>query len=622
MAKQQGGLAYLIGLLVFVLVLVAPTQYSGDIKVIVRRAAEKVGLVTAKEEPAAEPKPEQPAPTPAPTPAKPAPPPEQPKPTPTPVQPAPTPAVPTPAPKPEAKPVPQPEVKPPAAQKPAPPTEQPKAPPKEEKKQPDGGGIGLPFAQQAPQPQPAQPAPAQPAVDVPVEERGSAIAGLIDKIPSAHFTLADALVWIIFVLWIIKVIVYREIKLVRLPPLPIAVFVILACLSIIPWVNRDAGSIDKSSALKELIQYLEYFLVAYLVIANNADTEKTFRRLVRVLIFTTTVVVAIAQMQYYSDNCPCVKQFATHLGPLSDAAQRLIIVPPGDAMGIRGTFSNRNVLGAFLALTLPFLWGVALAHKRGFGIVTRVWAVIITVAGLMTITSGGAMIAVLFSILAITFIRDEKFFSVLAVLVLVFAICAALFLKGPLQRLEAERVPRPNITLLQDSVKLYKQSDAEKRGYGWQQRYVEWQAAVSAITAHPIFGVGIGNYQQNINQYYGEIDKPSENYMEADAMNGLLILGVTMGIPGLVAFLWILFKFQKFGAQGFSLLPPGLAKGFSLGIYGAMTSALIMSLFTSVLVRGVGLVFVILIALAGQVNNLIPDETAEPPKEKGEKPKA
>jgi len=629
MAKQQGGLAYLIGLLVFILILVAPTQYSGDIKTIVHSAAAKVGLVTAKEEPAPEPKPGPPAPTPAkpaptpqkptPAPTKPAPPPEKPKATPAPKQPAPKPET-KPAPKPEAKPAPKPAPKPetkPAAKpapkppakaetkpapkppvkaekkpapeaetkpapkpapekKPAPPKEQPK---KEDKKAPDGGGIGLPFAQQAPQPQPAPPAPAQPAVDVPIEEGEGAIANLIDKIPSARFTLADALV----------------------------------------------KSVDKSSAAKELIQYIEYFIVGYLIVANNTDTERSFRRIVRLLILTSTIVIAVAMFQYWSCYCPCVKDTAGKLGPLSGPLTRLLHVDQGDAMGIRGTFSNRNVLGAFLAMMLPLLWGVALAHKKGLAIVTRTWAVILTVAGLSVMTSGGAMIAVLFSILAITFIRDEKFFSILAVLVLVFAIGAGLFLKSKLQRLEAKCAARPNITMLQDSVKLFKQSDAKPpRNYGWQQRYVEWQAAVNAITVHPILGVGVGNYQQNINQYYGEIAKPAENYMEADAMNGLLILGMTMGLPGLVAFLWILFKFQKFGAQGFSLLPPGLEKGFALGIYGAMTSVLIASLFTNVLVRGVGLVFIILLALAGQVNDLAPDEAPEeqPKEEEGEKPKS
>ncbi|NOZ24113.1 MAG: O-antigen ligase family protein, partial [Planctomycetes bacterium] len=554
-----------------------------------------------------------PKPVPAPKPkAKPAP---KPAPAPKPkAKPAPKPA---PAPKPKAKPAPKPAPAPKPEAKPAPPKEQPKEQPKkEDKKQPDGGGIGLPFAQQAPQPTPAQPAAQAPSA--PAEEGEGAIARLIGKIPHARFTLADALVWIIFVLWVVKIIVYKEIKQVRLFPLPILVFVILAILSMVIQIK----SIDKPSAVKELLQYIEYFILGYLIIANNADTEKSFRRIVRLLILTSTIVITVAMFQYWSSYCPCVKDTAGKLGPLSGPLTRLLHVDKGDAMGIRGTFSNRNVLGAYLALMLPFLWGIALAHKKGLAIVTRTWAVILTVAGLSVMTSGGAMLAVLFSILAITFIRDEKFFSILAVLVLVFAIGAGLFLKSKLQRLEAKYAARPNITMLQDSIKLFKQSDAAKRGYGWQQRYVEWQAAVNAITVHPIFGVGVGNYQQNINQYYGEILKPAENYMEADAMNGLLVLAMTMGIPGLVAFLWILFKFQKFGAQGFSLLPASLEKGFALGIYGAMTSVLIASLFTNVLVRGVGIVFVILLALAGQVNDLSPDEAPEEPKEGDEKAKS
>lgn len=623
MAKQQGGLAYLISLLVGILVLVAPVQYSQDIHSVVQKAVSMVGLVEkqAPAEPkAAEPAPQpQPAPAPtapaaAPTPqpapapaaqpapaapapaAQPGPPPakpEPPKPAPA-AQPAPpaTPAPPAKAPEPP-KPQPAPD------KKPEPPKEQPKGDARQ-----DGGGISLPLAQQAPPaPAPAA-APAAPEPSpAPAEGKGF-IARLVDKVPHANFTLADALIWIIFVLWIIKVLVYRELKLVRLFPLAIVVFLVWGVLSMIPKLKAVGLDVDSQAALTELIQYIEYFAVGYLVIANNADTERAFKRVVRILILASTVVIAIGMLQYLSVMKPA-QDVMDKLGPLSARVKALAEAPT--AMDIKSTFRNRNTFGAFLAVMVPFFWGIALAHKRGFGLVTRAWMVILTLAGLVVTTSGGAMLAMVFAILAITFIRDEKFF----VAVLAVGILAGVFL--------TKYLPRDNFEMLRDSVKLYKAKDAEPpRNYGWQQRYVEWQAGFNAMCAHPVFGVGIGNYQHSIDSFYGEIDKPSgKNCMEEDAVNGLFVLGATLGVPGLLAFLWILFKFQKLGSMGYSLLPRGLAKGVSLGIYGSMTSVLVASLFTNVLVRGVGVVLIILLALAGQVGSLMADAKEETEAAKG-----
>jgi hypothetical protein len=348
-------------------------------------------------------------------------------------------------------------------------------------------------------------------------------------------------------------------------------------------------TVDMSEAIKEMIQYVEYFIVGYVVFVNAAGREYMFRRMALTFWAATTIVILMAITQYM--NLPGIPW------PL-----RTALGASDDPMSVKALFGDRNVLGAYLALAVPFMWGVVLCEKNWL---IKIWLAVATCGGLLVTLSGGAMAAILLGVLSISLLRSQKVF----VPVLVAVFLAGLFL-WPL-------LPRKNLDVLRDSVLLYKPVK-EGEGWPWQQRYVEWQPAFQAMEHSPIVGVGVGNYQRHINQFYGEISKPGgRNYMEPNAINGYAILGVTAGVPALLALLWIVWDFRKRAYTAFAAFLDGIERGCALGIYGSLTGFVVVMFFTNVFVRGVGISFVILLALGAVLGRLaIPPAKPEEGEEK------
>jgi hypothetical protein len=71
-----------------------------------------------------------------------------------------------------------------------------------------------------------------------------------------------------------------------------------------------------------------------------------------------------------------------------------------------------------------------------------------------------------------------------------------------------------------------------------KQRYMEWQAAVHMMAAHPFVGVGPANYQKSIGRFYSPM--PKLNTSEPFTQNGWLVLGSSIGLPGMLAFVFAL----------------------------------------------------------------------------------
>ena len=434
--------------------------------------------------------------------------------------------------------------------------------------------------------------PTQAATPAPSEEQPTrGLQRLLERIPSANFTIADILIWILFVLWVVKICVYREFKVVRLWPLSIVALVVWAGVSLVQSWKPVNVTVDTGEGVKEMIQYAEYFIAGFIVFANAAGRDFALRRMAIAFWIATTGVILIAICQYLNApgaNLPLAK----------------LIEPSADPLSVRGLFGDYNnyrgaynVLGGYFALALPFMWGAALCEKNWF---IRVWLAAATGAGIFVTMSGGAMAAILVAMLSITFIRGEKFFVGLLVAILLLG-----FFVWP-------RLPRQNGPALMESVRLY----VKGAGWQWQQRYVEWQPALRAIAFTPVTGVGVGGYQRHIDQFYGleEIAKPAgTNYMEPYAINGYAVLGVSAGVPALMALIWIILDFRRRAWSAYSGFEYGMEKSIGLGVYGALTGFTIVMFFTNIFLRGLGVAFIMLLALAAAAGRQASEEP--PPKD-------
>ena len=351
--------------------------------------------------------------------------------------------------------------------------------------------------------------------------------------PADITLLLAAGVWFLDVLTGNKWKVLRE----RVPPWSNILFVACAAASALI-------AADKLSALKEVIQYGLYFIVGYMVfdhlLRGFGSAAKTVLVVMAVVITGITVLAAI---QYFDADT--------------------------DDLMVRGTFGNRNVLCGFYALVMPLLFACIIEIRSWF---SKILLALLFAAALACNLSGAAYAAVLMATALLAARNGAKWFIPVAALLILW------------QSQVLQRLPRENDLVHFQSIALYGEDGTVER------RYPDWQAAGSMILTNPLLGVGPGNYQKHVGQYYDNIPRKT-GPAEPDIQNLHLVIAASMGIPALLAFLaMFIAPFSKENV---------FPMKHSVLVHGAIASLAAFA-FTAVwhplLVRGIGLPFVLLLA--------------------------
>lgn len=338
--------------------------------------------------------------------------------------------------------------------------------------------------------------------------------------------------------WLLDIIVKREWKAVRrLPPWSHTLFIICAGASMLT-------APDKLPAVKELIQYIEYFIIGYIV----------FDLFIRKFPKATTLLLTLSGAALTGITLLAITQY---------------INPEVENISVRGTFGNRNVLAGFFALSLPLLFA-SIIKTRSWVIKTLL--LILLLAALSVNLSGASYAAIAVAIALIAACHGLKWFLPAAALLIFW------------QSIVLPALPRENDLIHFRSIALYNEDGTVER------RYPEWQAAGSMILTNPVLGVGPGNYQKHIGRYYDNIPRKT-GPAEPDIQNLHLVIAASMGIPALLAFLAMFiapFRIENtFPIKHRTLIQGAIG---SLGAF-AFTAA-----WHPLLVRGIGLPFVILLA--------------------------
>jgi len=386
------------------------------------------------------------------------------------------------------------------------------------------------------------------------------------RLPDLNVTPADIILLVLLVTWLIQHV--QEGTIFGIRTAPPAVFLLLAAV-LLSFINTKY---IKLSA-KEFIQHAEYILVAFIIFRNTLDDRATLKRLV--YCFGGVVCLALLAGLY---------QYAA---------------PSFTAYRVGGFFENRNQLSVYLALTVPFLVGVALYEKQPWAR----YALLVTTAGALVVTlSGFAFLALLAGLLVVFGFRKPAYaFLLLAAVAVLLAGGRGILPRdnARILRRSIDVFPRqageedPMFELTGDGQSSNKQS---KNFFIVSPRYRRWEANCNIIAAFPVFGAGAGNHNKRIASYYGMITKPSgletekhfgRTFDEHDTFSRYMVAAVETGVVGVMALIFLFMTFFRKAALSYVHAGDGFVKGLGLGALGSMAALLVLCFFHDPFIRGI-----------------------------------
>ncbi len=137
--------------------------------------------------------------------------------------------------------------------------------------------------------------------------------------------------------------------------------------------------------------------------------------------------------------------------------------------------------------------------------------------------------------------------------------------------------------------------------YAVIERVAHWQAALNMIEAHPLLGVGAGNYSAVYSQYM----VPGWTLSLGHAHNFYLNMAAETGIPGLLVYLAVLvvaaihvMGWLVRSRQGGSASHYQLWRGILAGVLGGLVASAVHNMFDNLFVHGMSIQLGMLLALA------------------------
>ncbi len=342
---------------------------------------------------------------------------------------------------------------------------------------------------------------------------------------------------------------------------PLLLYIGVAVLSV-----TQATSVTLS--LKEILKLGEA-LIAYLLALTYVDTPAKLRRLVFLL-----VVAAVAQA------CYGLLQTFAHAGPAS-------FVRAG-ALRASGTFSQPNPFAGFLNFTLPLMLAGVITGVPIAGRLTRPAALILAAAVLAS-GSRGALLALIAALAVMLLIRVPRARILIAVAVVaLFALVA-----GAVFGL----VPASITTAVLDVFGVSNIDIANPTPLDWAtaERLAHQLAGLNMFFAHPLLGVGIGNYPAVYAHYKlaGPWDPPLGH-----AHNYYINIAAEAGIVGFIAFMVALIAAFVIVARLYRRAATPWARAVALGVLGALVTVVVHNNFDNLFVHEMEAQFALMVGIA------------------------
>jgi hypothetical protein len=426
--------------------------------------------------------------------------------------------------------------------------------------------------------------------------------------------LFDCVLWVVFIVWLWDALRRRGFARIKLPPLPISAFAVIAVVSAFL-----AGNIFGST--KELIQVLDCFVIFPILFMNNIVGRERIEKVILCLGIVSAAVVVYGLVQF--------------------------ALLPGKSYLVRSVFDNRNVLAGFLAMTIPLFFAFGgVRYRRSLWVVRSV----VMAGGTVIMTAFFPFFVLLGTVAVMSNVKYRRKWPA-AVAVVLFALVAVSPVSIPIgeirhpqgQFIESrdlsgyhEQVWKsaemtysgtivevgisPYLIHVSTSMAIPREIPKDRTEYLFNahrkdaafgngahvaQRFIEWRAALNVLGDRPVLGVGMGRYQQEIGRYYSYL--PKLNTMEPDAQNGYCITLVTTGLIGLACLVWILqYFFARIRRRMIASNGDACARDLSLGLFGSLIGFAFANLFVPILYQSTAAVFILILSIAASMNNAIP----------------
>lgn len=376
--------------------------------------------------------------------------------------------------------------------------------------------------------------------------------GIVGESRGLHFNIHEIIMALVLVAWLVRIF-FKKSDWRESSPLviPVIVFFLVAVLSCF------VGLLNGASGLLAVFRFVRttFFAYIFFVILNNVKTKKQIQQLVVVFLICVTLVAGFGLAQKVLGQGWSEKIAKGPLAKLGYPESINYVAGESDtsAYRINSTFGHPNVLGAYLALALPFFISLLWLYRKR-------WQSALLAAGLLTVLaclfftgSRAAWVAVgaiAFFYAIFGFLDKRMIITAVTVLMVVFVVFAMLappsFVKKRFASLSATEAAKARI--------------------------YQYTLAVDVFMEHPIFGVGMGMEGKriavnNIRQMWAAVENVYLTYLVSNGLVGLATL----------LLLFIVFWGMLLFARGYS--PDPLVKYYSEACILGMVGIAVASLF-------------------------------------------
>ncbi len=334
----------------------------------------------------------------------------------------------------------------------------------------------------------------------------------------------DILIMVVFLGWIAKMGVNKELGLLKPTPLnaPNLIYIFISVIATL--YGSFKGYVRLKDGIFYLIKYFEYFLLYFMVI-NNLKSLRQIKLLVFSMIFILFVISLYAFNQHYSG--------------IERAS-----APFQEAKG------ESNTLGGYLVLMIMVVAGLLLntGSLKVKGVLSAV--LFFALPALLFTLSRGSWLGFLFAYLALMALTPKGKLSLFVILLVMVLFSSVLLPDYFHKRLTStfEGEGGKEYSLMGRNITLEGSAAA---------RIITWQTSLRLCKKEPVLGFGAGSMGPVIDNQFAR-----------------LLLEV--GILGLLAFSWIIFAmFRKFLEIRFKLENDEFSRGLIIGFLAGLAGLLV-----------------------------------------------